>query len=84
MRKCGLRCTTVINRNALQPLQCFHGFKHKMRYAEHLAPPSLSSFASLAPVLAPEGTAPRKVLISVVTSASTVGLPRESKICLLR
>ena len=43
--------------------------------------PSRSSTASRAPVEAPEGTAARpKLPSSNVTSASTVGLPRESRI----
>ena len=46
-------------------------------------PPSLSSTASCSPVEAPEGTAARPITpFSVMTSTSTVGLPRESKICL--
>ena len=46
-------------------------------------PPSRSSTASCSPVDAPEGTAALpKYPFSVVTSTSTVGLPRESKICL--
>ena len=49
-----------------------------------LAPPSRSSLASLAPVEAPLGTAPRKQPFSVETSASTVGFPRESNICLYK
>jgi hypothetical protein len=45
--------------------------------------PSLSSTASCEPVDAPEGTAARpKDPSDKVTSASTVGFPRESKICL--
>ena len=49
----------------------------------YAAPPSRSSSASPEPVLAPEGTAARPgVPPSSVTSASTVGLPRLSKICL--
>jgi hypothetical protein len=42
--------------------------------------PSRSSSASYAPVLAPLGTAARKRPSSVITSTSTVGLPRLSKI----
>ena len=46
-------------------------------------PPSLSSTASNAPVDAPLGTAARLcVPSSSTTSTSTVGLPRESRICL--
>ena len=45
-------------------------------------PPSLSSTASCSPVEAPEGTAARPIIpFSVMTSTSTVGFPRESKIC---
>ena len=45
-----------------------------------LLSPSRSSTASWMPVEAPDGTAARKVPLCVVTSASTVGLPRESTI----
>ena len=41
---------------------------------------SRSSCASFSPVDAPLGTAARKVCLSAVTSHSTVGLPRESRI----
>ena len=45
------------------------------------SPPSRSSVASNSPVEAPEGTAARPVApVSSVTSTSTVGLPRESRI----
>src|SRR5262249_49109303 len=45
--------------------------------------PSRSSTASWAPVEAPEGTAARPMApLSKVTSTSTVGLPRLSRICL--
>src|SRR3954447_19753425 len=45
------------------------------------SPPSRSSTASKAPVDAPEGTAARpKLSSSRITSTSTVGLPRESRI----
>ena len=45
--------------------------------------PSLSSTASWTPVDAPEGTAARPVTpVSNVISASTVGFPLESRICL--
>ncbi|ODV76074.1 uncharacterized protein CYBJADRAFT_119043, partial [Cyberlindnera jadinii NRRL Y-1542] len=40
--------------------------------------PSLSSRASCTPVEAPDGTMDLKVPFSVVSSTSTVGLPRES------
>src|SRR6266513_3841273 len=44
--------------------------------------PSRSSIASFSPVEAPDGTAARPhAPLSSVTSASTVGFPRESKIC---
>ena len=44
-------------------------------------PPSRSSTASCSPVLAPLGTAALPTVpVSVVTSTSTVGLPRESRI----
>ena len=44
---------------------------------------SLSSTASYFPVEAPEGTAALPIIpCAVVTSASTVGLPLESRICL--
>lgn len=46
----------------------------------HLSPPSRSSAASWMPVVAPAGTAALKVPLLVVTSHSTVGLPRLSKI----
>lgn len=50
------------------------------RYFE--ASPSRSSIASLSPVEAPEGTAARPMTpFSSSTSHSTVGLPRESRIC---
>ena len=43
--------------------------------------PSRSSMASFSPVLAPEGTAARPTVPSLrMTSTSTVGLPRESRI----
>src|SRR5436190_16293292 len=43
--------------------------------------PSRSSHASCSPVLAPEGTAARPTTpLSRMTSTSTVGLPRESRI----
>ena len=49
------------------------------------SPPSLNSTASFSPVDAPDGTdALPKLLSSVITSTSTVGFPRESKICLAR
>src|SRR6185437_4019149 len=45
--------------------------------------PSRSSIASFSPVDAPDGTAARPFApLSSVTSASIVGLPRESIICL--
>ena len=45
--------------------------------------PSLSSTASWTPVDAPEGTAARPVTpVFNVISASTVGFPLESRICL--
>src|SRR5262245_25598573 len=45
--------------------------------------PSRSSIASFSPVEAPDGTAARPLApLSSVTSASTVGFPRESMICL--
>ena len=44
--------------------------------------PSRNSMASFLPVDAPEGTAARpSAPLSSVTSTSTVGFPRESKIC---
>src|SRR6187549_2879232 len=46
--------------------------------------PSRNSIASFSPVDAPEGTAARPFApLSRITSASTVGLPRESITCLL-
>ena len=52
-------------------------------FPKNSAPPSRSSTASCSPVDAPEGTAARPMApLSVNTSTSTVGLPRESKICL--
>src|SRR5262245_34295770 len=49
----------------------------------YFGPPSLSSTASNAPVDAPLGTAALLcVPSSSTTSTSTVGLPRESRICL--
>ncbi len=51
----------------------------------NLGSPSRSSTASLIPVDAPEGTAALPTVpSSKITSASTVGFPRESKICLAR
>src|SRR5215467_4172776 len=44
--------------------------------------PSRSSSASIFPFDAPEGTLPLPKEDSVITSASTVGLPLESRICL--
>ena len=45
------------------------------------SPPSRSSVASNSPVEAPDGTAARPVApVSSVTSTSTVGFPRESRI----
>src|SRR5262245_38801788 len=45
--------------------------------------PSRNSIASFSPVEAPDGTAALPFApLSSVTSASTVGLPRESTICL--
>lgn len=56
----------------------------KYRAACHVAytllSPSLSSTASYIPVEAPDGTAARNIPLCVCTSASTVGLPRESMI----
>ena len=50
---------------------------------KYLDPPSRSSAASNAPVDAPLGTAARPILLSSnLTSTSTVGFPRESKISL--
>jgi len=46
--------------------------------------PSLNSRASYIPVEAPDGTAALKTPFEVVTSASTVGKPLESKISLAK
>ncbi|CDA24363.1 unknown [Roseburia sp. CAG:197] len=55
---------------------------------KYASTPSLNSIASNCPVLAPDGTDSRPTLflpvvsVCAVTSASTVGFPLESKICL--
>ena len=79
---------TEINLNVLK---CCHKFNVKKCisclstciFPDKTSSPSLSSYASYAPVEAPDGTeALPKLLSSKRTSTSTVGLPLLSNICL--
>ena len=74
--------STPINLSAIILFTLLTAFKTPLPINTFLSP-SRSSTASCAPVLAPLGTAARPIApSSVITSTSTVGLPRESKICL--